>query len=77
MKTYTVKYKSPHRYFWTTLKNITGDGIENNFRWFFTENNELIHIPLYYEVKFSKERYDITVRKMSKEIGQQIQTNQE
>ncbi len=75
MKTYIVKYKSPHRYFWTTLKNITGDGIEDGFRWFVDDENRLIHIPLFYEVKFSKERHIIITLNMSKEIGQPIQTN--
>ena len=70
---YTVKYRKPGSFLWTTLKRVKFDGIEPDlFRWFHLDYDHMIYIPLHMEVKFSKERWTAIERKMSKEAGQPI-----
>ena len=46
--TYTVRYKTNKNFFWKKIKNIKGDGILENgtHRWFITNKEERIEIPL-------------------------------
>jgi len=88
MDSYTVKYKLKEDWFWTTIKNVIGDGITSRlvdsgefinlpepFRFFTTIDNKMIHIPYQAQVIFSKERDIIISKRMSKQAGQQIQRN--
>lgn len=71
--TYTVKYRKPGSFLWTTLKRVKFDGIEPDlFRWFHLDDDQMVYIPLHMEVKLSKERWTAIERKMSKEAGQPI-----
>lgn len=72
MQKYTVKYRLHGRRFFKTLKNVVGDGIENNFRFFSLDDETLIHVPWDTEVHFSPERAVAIRDKMSKQAGQPI-----
>jgi hypothetical protein len=84
--TYTVKYKPKGAWCWRTIKKVVGDGIvtvvatpsgpsilQEPYRFFTTEDNAMVHVPLSSEVIFGKERDAIIAKNMSKTIGQQVQ----
>jgi len=72
MQKYKVKYRLHGRRFFKTLKNVVGDGMEGNFRFFALDDESLIHVPWDTEVRFSKERAVAIREKMSKQAGQPI-----
>ncbi len=72
-ETYNVKYRQPGQIFWRTIKNVKGDGVENNFRFFLCDNDSIIYISHQAEVIFPPERQAIILHKASSEAGQPIQ----
>lgn len=72
-ETYTIKYRQPGQVFWRTIKNVKGDAIEGQMRWFLTDDDRVYYISLGAEVVFPSERQAIIAHKMSREIGQPIQ----
>lgn len=70
---YTVKYRCHDQKKFTHLKDVVGDGIQDNFRFFALADETLIHVPWDAEVWFSPERAIAVRDKMSKEAGQQVQ----
>jgi len=72
--TYTVKYKSPKKLFWTKIKKVQGDGIveSNAHRFFILKDEVRIEIPLYCSFWFSKERFLSIKQRMESESGQSI-----
>ena len=72
-ETYSVKYRQPGQIFWRTIKNVKGDAIEGQMRWFLTEDDIILYISCNAEVKFPKERQAIITHKMSREAGQPVQ----
>lgn len=72
-ETYLVKYRQPGQFFWRKVKNVKGDGVESQFRFFHTEDDAIIYISIHAEVVFPSERQEVITRKMSKEIGQPVQ----
>jgi hypothetical protein len=72
-ETYKIKYRQPGQWFWRTVKNVKGDGVEGLFRFFQTESDDLIYVSCNAEVIFSKERQAIITHKMSRDAGQPIQ----
>jgi hypothetical protein len=72
-ETYKVKYRQPGQWFWRTIKNVKGDGVEGLFRFFYTEDDVLIYVSCNAEVVFGKERQAVILSKMSREVGQPIQ----
>lgn len=73
---YIVKYRQPGQFFWRTLKNVRGDGLERDqFRWFITNDDEFYYVSLDAEVYFEGKRQEIINKQMNKETGQQVQTD--
>ncbi len=70
---YVVKYRQPGQFFKRKVKNVKGDGVQDNFRFLHLEDDSIIYISLHAEVWFSSERQAIITHKMSKEAGQPIQ----
>lgn len=72
-ETYTVKYRQPGQIFWRTIRNVKGDAIEGQIRWFLTDADTLHYISLAAEVIFPPERQAVITHKMSRESGKPIQ----
>jgi len=77
--TYTVKYKRPDDYFWTTIEKVEGDAVmkECAYRFFILEDQSRIEVPLGYLFKFSKERFLVIKKNMEKEAGLKIVTGKD
>jgi hypothetical protein len=71
-ETYTVKYRQPGQFFWRKIRGVKGDGVEGLFRFFHTEEDQIIYISCNAEVIFPKERQTIITNKLSKEAGQPL-----
>ncbi len=69
---YVVKYKTSRQFFWRKLV-VTGDGIEEKFRFFQLVNGSMVHIPVDSCVWFSAGRQVSILNKMSKETGCNVQ----
>lgn len=67
--TYTVKYRQPGQWIWRKLKDVKGDGVEAQFRFFHLEDDSIIYISLDAEVVFPPGRQAIIIHKMSQEAG--------
>jgi len=72
MDTYTVKYKMHGAWFWTTIKNVVGDDLAENWpfptRVFIKKTEERIEVPMGgTQFKFAKER-TISILKNQKEV---------
>ena len=74
---YTVRYRVPGRFWWNRLRKVTGDGIEQTFKYrFFTlESGVMVCVPLLSEVWFSAERRLAITEQLGRESGQSIQLN--
>lgn len=74
MTTYEVSYRAPGTKRWTTISGVVGDGIDTTFgfRFIKCENEELWHIPLIMEVRFSSKRAANIRSKMSDSTGQEV-----
>jgi len=72
-ETYPVKYRSPGRRFFKTVKNVKEDGMTDKFRWLRLENDILIHFPMDSEVIFTEERQAVITHQMSREAGIPVQ----
>lgn len=70
---YSAKYRQPGQIFWRKLKNLRGDGIEGQFRYFLTLDDQYICISIHSEVIFSPDRNASILEKMSKEAGLPLQ----
>lgn len=71
---YRCKYRQKGQWFWRTLKNVIGDGIEANFRFFTLEDGSMIYIGIDAEVVFFKDREASIAKSISREAGIPIQT---
>lgn len=72
MKRYTVKYRQPGQLFWRRIHNVVGDGIERNFRFFLTEEDDYISISINAEVIFDKQRNEAILYKLENCAGQPL-----
>lgn len=74
--TYTVYYKKTNSFLWNKILKVKGDGIlpENgSIRYFICEDETRYEISMENTVfKFSKERFSLILKNMSKESGQDI-----
>lgn len=74
MITYTIKYKKKGQWFWRSIKNVVGDGMESDYRFFHLLNDTLRFIPSHEtEFDFAEDRQKAIEKKMSKEAGIQVQ----
>lgn len=72
-KTYKIRYRTPGKWFWRTLKRVVGDGVEpGQFRWFALEDGRMVYVALGAEVEFSAQRRNVIAEKMRKETGGQV-----
>ncbi len=72
MKSYKIKYKPIGCWFWRTLRGVTGDGLENGYRFFQLEDDTLIFIQDDSEFHFYPCRQAFITKNMSKEVGTQV-----
>lgn len=71
---YKVKYKSKNSLFWTTLKEVRGDGVMQDspiaFRYFILADESRVEVPMDGTIfTFSKERHFLIKENMNKEMG--------
>lgn len=70
---YTIKYRQPGQIFWRKLKNVTGDGVENSYRFFHRTDDSIVFLSQQAEVIFCPDRQKVITQRMSKQSGQPIQ----
>jgi len=76
MIAYTAWYKSIKGFRWHKIKRVTGDWSADGMKILDCENEEQYQFPMgKYIFRFSKERYRSIEKRMSRQAGQQIQTD--
>ena len=77
---YSVKYKEHAQAFWKSLNNVKGDGFvtidgQTISRWFITEDEERVEIPITFLFCFTKDRYITLLKNAEQQVAQKIPTN--
>jgi len=71
--TYKVKYKTFNQWFWRTVKNVSGDAVDNQMqmRILILNDESRVEVPFAGTTfKFSKERFIVIKKNMEKDAGQ-------
>ena len=72
---YTAKYRLPGDRWWTKVRKIKGDVLENGKQVLILADERQIHLPLDAVVVFSKQRFELIKEKVNKESGGVAQIN--